>query len=78
VIKISGVTFDWKDSNRSSAGVIAQEVEKVLPQLVNGEEIKTVNYNGVIGALVEAVKELKTENDVLKERLDEVYKKVFG
>jgi hypothetical protein len=28
--------------------------------------------------LVEAVKELKTENDVLKERLDEVYKKVFG
>ena len=78
VIQIRGVTFDWKDSNRSSAGVIAQEVEKVLPELVNGEETKTVNYNGVIGALVEAVKELKVENDVLRERLDEVYKKVFG
>ena len=78
VIQIRGVTFDWKETNRSSAGVIAQEVEKVLPELVNGEEIKTVNYNGVIGALVEAVKELKAENDILKERLDEVYKKVFG
>jgi len=78
VIQIRGVTFNWKETNRSSAGVIAQEVEKVLPELVNGEETKTVNYNGVIGALVEAVKELKAENDVLKERLDEVYKKVFG
>ena len=78
VIQIRGVTFDWKETNRSSAGVIAQEVEKVLPELVNGEEIKTVNYNGVIGALVEAVKELKAENDILKERLNEVYKKVFG
>jgi hypothetical protein len=78
VIQIRGVTFDWKETNRSSAGVIAQEVEKVLPELVNGEEIKTVNYNGVIGALVEAVKELKAENDILKEKLDEVYKKVFG
>ena len=78
VIQIRGVTFNWKDTNRSSAGVIAQEVEKVLPELVNGEETKTVNYNGVIGALVEAVKELKVENDVLRERLDEVYKKVFG
>jgi hypothetical protein len=78
VIQIRGVTFNWKETNRFSAGVIAQEVEKVLPELVNGEETKTVNYNGVIGALVEAVKELKVENDVLRERLDEVYKKVFG
>ena len=78
MIQIRGVTFNWKETNRGSAGVIAQEVEKVLPELVNGEEIKTVNYNGVIGALVEAFKELKVENDVLRERLDEVYKKVFG
>ena len=78
VIQIRGVTFNWKETNRSSAGVIAQEVEKVLPELVNGEETKTVNYNGVIGALVEAVKELKVENDIMKQRLDEVYKKVFG
>ena len=78
VIQIRGVTFDWKDTNRSSAGVIAQEVEKVLPELVNGEEIKTVNYNGITGVLIESIKELKAENDIMKKRLDEVYKKVFG
>ena len=78
VIQIRGVTFDWKERNGSSAGVIAQEVEKVLPELVSGEDIKKVNYNGIIGALIEAIKELKIENDILKERLDEVYKKVFG
>jgi len=78
VIQIRGVTFDWKESNRSSAGVIAQEVEKVLPELVSGGDNKTVNYNGITGALIEAIKELKAENDIMKQRLDEVYKKVFG
>lgn len=56
---LNGYTFDWKDRNRSSIGVTAQEVEKYLPQLV--AEInnhKTVNYNGLIGVLIEAVKEL--------------------
>jgi hypothetical protein len=66
VIQIRGVTFDWKDSNRSSAGVIAQEVEKVLPELVNGNSPKTVNYNGIIAVLIEAVKELKKEIEELK------------
>ena len=78
VIQIRGVTFDWKERNGSSAGVIAQEVEKVLPELVSGGDTKTVNYNGITGALIEAIKELKTENDIMKQRLDEVYKKVFG
>ena len=71
------MTFDWKERNGSSAGVIAQEVEKVLPELVSGGDIKTVNYNGITGALIEAIKELKVENDIMKQRLDEVYKKVF-
>ena len=78
VIQIRGVTFDWKETNRSSAGVIAQEVENVLPEFVNGNEVKTVNYNGITGALIESIKEMKAENDIMKQRLDEVYKKVFG
>ena len=69
VFQIRGVTFDWKSSHKSSAGVIAQEVEKVLPQLVNGEGTKTVNYNGLIGLLIEAVKAQQEEIDMLKERL---------
>jgi hypothetical protein len=69
VMQIRGVTFDWKETQRSSAGVIAQEIEKVLPELVHGEETKTVNYNGLIGLLIECVKKQQEEIDELKKRL---------
>jgi hypothetical protein len=69
VIQIRGVTFDWKETNRSSAGVIAQEIEKVFPELVQGENPKTVNYNGLIGLLIEAIKEQQVEINILKEKL---------
>jgi hypothetical protein len=68
-MQIRGVTFDWKDGNRASAGVIAQEIEKVLPELVHGDDTKTVNYNGLIGLLIECVKEQQKEIDILKKRL---------
>ena len=59
VENIKGVTFDWKESNIPSAGLLAQDVEKYLPQLIeNVDDKKTLNYNGVIGVLVEAIKEL--------------------
>jgi len=64
--QIRGVTFDWKTNNKSSVGVIAQEIEQVLPQLVNEGEHKSVNYNGLIGVLIEAVKELSAEVEELK------------
>jgi len=69
IVQIRGVNFEWKENNKSSAGVIAQEVEKVLPQLVNGEGTKTVNYNGLIGLLIEAVKAQQEEIEELKKRL---------
>ena len=69
IVQIRGVNFEWKENNKPSAGVIAQEVEKVLPQLVNGEDTKTVNYNGLIGLLIEAVKAQQEEINMLKERL---------
>jgi hypothetical protein len=63
---LRGVSFDWKETGKSSYGVIAQELEKVLPSLVSDTEIKTVNYNGIIGVLIEAVKELSEEVERLK------------
>ena len=42
-------------------GVSAQEVEQVLPELVSNDEFKSVNYNGIIAVLIEAVKELSKE-----------------
>jgi len=69
VVQIRGVNFEWKENNKRSAGVIAQEVEKVLPELINGEQTKTVNYNGLIGLLIEVVKEQQIQIDSLNGRL---------
>ena len=73
---LRGVTFTYHDG-RESAGVIAQDVEAVLPQavsehtvpLMTGDdetEYKTVNYDALIGLLVESVKELRAEVKALK------------
>lgn len=65
VIQLNGVSFDWKHMQESSAGVIAQDVEKVLPEIVRNNEdgYKSLNYNGLIGLLIEAVKE---QNETIK------------
>ena len=66
VEQLRGVKFDWKESGLPSYGIIAQELEEVLPELVHGNDPKTVNYNGIIGVLIEAIKELKAEVEELK------------
>ena len=60
VKKIRGVSYTRIDSEEKSIGVIAQEVEALFPELVveSDNNIKTVNYNGLIGILFAAVKEL--------------------
>ncbi len=64
---LRGVTFNWKDNGKESSGVIAQELETVLPYLVEtSNEDKTVNYMGIIGFLIEGMKELKKEIEELK------------
>ena len=66
VSNLTGYTFDWKNQERSSIGVTAQDVEKILPQLVTQlDEHKSVNYNGIIGVLIQAIKELNTKIDKL-------------
>jgi hypothetical protein len=64
---IRGVRFNWKESGKPSLGVIAQELEEIIPELVSGDENKTVTYNGLIAILIEAVKELKERVEVLEE-----------
>lgn len=65
VCGLRGVTFDWDCAHRSGrdAGVIAQDVEKVLPEVISirGDGSKAVNYNGLIPLLVEAIKELNNK-----------------
>ncbi len=59
-----GVYFD-KD-NEASTGVIAQEIEKILPEVVLDGEYKSVAYGNIVGILIEAIKELKNEIELLK------------
>ena len=58
ISNLRGVKFNWKQNQLPSIGVIAQELEQVLPELVSQSDPKTVNYDGIIGVLIEAVKEL--------------------
>ena len=67
-----GVEFDWNDKQDSweghDIGVIAQEVEKVVPEIVidRDDGYKAVNYQKLTALLVQAVKELKEEIKELK------------
>ena len=64
VLQLRGVEFNYKEHGTKSIGVIAQEIEKVFPELVYGGEIKSVAYQNLVAVLIEAIKELndKYEN----------------
>ena len=70
--KLDGVEFKWKRDDVASAGVIAQQVQEVLPQAVrevtglNGEDHLTVNYGALTAVLIEAIKELTAKVDSLE------------
>ena len=62
VTQLLGVNFTYKKNNEKSMGLIAQDVEKVFPELVRGKEgEKRLNYMGLTGALIEAIKELEAK-----------------
>ena len=75
-ISLRGVTFTRNDIENSpeKIGVIAQEVEPILPQVVvtaeDEDAYKSVAYGEMVALLIEAIKELKTENDSLKTRIE--------
>ena len=77
VSKINGVTFDWKDEylesrkgwvRKRDTGIIAQEVQEVLPEVVHEKVDGTlgVKYEKIIGLLIESIKDLKAEIEELK------------
>ena len=77
VSQLDGVTFDWKDGSGKSAGVIAQNVENVLPSAVSEVENldktdthKVVDYNQLSALFIEAIKELKEENKQLRSEIE--------
>lgn len=66
--KLRGVDFTWKQTGKQGAGLVAQEVETVMPYAVDTgiDGIKRVDYDQVIGPLVEAIKEQQVEINTLR------------
>ena len=72
VMNLRGVEFDYAGSGAHSIGFIAQEVEKVVPELVFGIDPKSVAYQNFVALLVEAIKEQNETINSLKERIDKL------
>jgi hypothetical protein len=77
ILALRGVYFNWQKpqgmhSDRRQVGVIAQEIEQVFPELVNTNKetgSKSVNYNGLVAPLIQAVKEQQDTIKTLESRL---------
>jgi hypothetical protein len=71
VKSLRGVSFDWLENGGSEIGVIAQEVEAVLPDVVstNDEGIKSVKYGNMVAVLIEAIKEQQLRIEALEAKL---------
>lgn len=77
VVSLEGVSWNWKRNGKKSSGVLSTHVKQVMPELVsehkalNGSSsYERVNYDGIIGYLVESIKELKNEIEDLKIELN--------
>ena len=67
--KIDAVEFEWVDSDQKSFGVIAQQLEMIVPDLVTTDKNKTVNYNGLIAFLIKSVQELSLKVKELENQI---------
>jgi len=79
---LTGVTFNYKKDGSRSTGVIAQEVQKVLPEVIyeasevgrseDGDSFLAVRYGQMMGLAIEAIKDLSKEIDALKTQIKEL------
>jgi hypothetical protein len=78
VRRLNGVRFDWIKTGEPDIGVIAQQVECVLPEAVSTDNqgYKSVKYQNLVAPLIESVKELSDENDRLKQQNADLEKRL--
>jgi hypothetical protein len=78
VSKLNGVTFTWNDKQNSykgsDVGIIAQEVEKIIPEAVTIRDTgyKAVKYEKIIPLLIESIKELIDKTEALEAKIAEI------
>jgi hypothetical protein len=89
VLNLRGVSFNWnsdivprKSSSQESAiGLIAQEVEQIVPEVIvtetiEGQQLKTIEYGNLVAVLVEAIKEQQEQINDLKETVSQLSTKL--
>jgi len=76
ISKLQGVSYSWKDTGKKDFGFIAEEVGKVIPEIVewsaDPQYANTMDYTRIISFLVEAIKEQQKKIDLLAEKLDKL------
>jgi len=70
-LALRGVSYTFKDSDVDSIGLVAQELEQVIPEVVStGDDgLKSVSYGNLVGLLVEAIKDQQNQIDELKNKV---------
>lgn len=78
ILMMRGVSFTWKGTNDKSIGLIAQEVEHILPEVVSTSEdgIKSVSYDSIIGLLIEGIKEQQQTIEQMKSSINILLDKI--
>ena len=78
VLKLRGVEFNKIGKNKKEIGVIAQEIEKVFPEVVSTDDegMKSVAYGNIVGALIEGMKEQQKQIEALTDIVEELTKKI--
>jgi len=84
LLQLRGVTFEWKEPAKHGGrtgpqmGMTAQDVEKAFPEWVGtgSDGYKTVGYVGLEAVMVEAIRDLKSKNDLLKQKNKELEERI--
>jgi prepilin-type N-terminal cleavage/methylation domain-containing protein len=78
LLQLRGYEYDWRSDHSSDIGLVAQEVEKIYPQIVSHYvgSAKGVDYGKLVAPIIEALRELKAENRELREEVEKLRKQV--
>ena len=73
VSRLTGVSYDWKENSKHDIGLIAEDVGKVIPEIVayedNGVDAKSVDYSRLVAVLIQGMKEQQAKIEKLEKRI---------
>lgn len=75
ILALHGYSFIWKDTDKKDIGVIAQEVEKIFPEIVHTSKTdgyKSVEYGNLVAPIIEAIRELYTKIDDKQKEIEKL------